>query len=126
MATLTLSKTRLQAGIWEGVLTWTGTGNMQPELVALHLDQPITGINIKEDPAGNEWKVQIPVPIEAISDGVHTIVVVEKASGETLTSFTLISGEPLAEDIRTETALLRAELDMLKRAFRRHCLETMT
>lgn len=126
MATLTLTKTRLQAGIWEGVMTWSGSENMQPELVALHLDQPISGINIKEDPAGNEWKVQIPVPIEAVSDGVHTIAVIDKASGDLLTSFTLIAGEPLSDDIRTETALLRAELDMLKRAFRRHCLETMT
>ncbi|WP_224824072.1 hypothetical protein [Cognatishimia sp. MH4019] len=125
MATLTLTKTRLQAGIWEGVMTWDGAGNLQPDLVALHLDQPIMGISIKEDPAGNAWNVQIPVPIEAISDGVHTIVVIEKGSGETLTSFALIAGEPLSEDIRTETALLRAELDMLKRAFRRHCLETM-
>lgn len=124
MATLTLTKTRLQAGNWEGVMTWDGPENMQPDLIALHLDQPITGINIKEDPAGKEWKVQIPVPIEAISDGVHTIVVIDKGTGETLNSFTLISGEPLSEDIRTETALLRAELDMLKRAFRRHCLET--
>lgn len=125
MSTLTLTKTRLRAGIWEGVMTWDGSENMQPDLLALHLDQPIAGINIKEDPAGNQWKVQIPVPIEAISDGVHTITIVEKSTGEMLASFTLIAGEPLSDDIRTETALLRAELDMLKRAFRRHCLETM-
>lgn len=125
MAKLSLSKTRLQEGIWEGVMTWDGTQNMQPDLVAMHLDQPIDGITIKEAQAGREWTVGIPVPIEAISDGVHTITVIEKNSGDLLTSFTLIAGEPLSEDIRTETALLRAELDMLKRAFRRHCLETM-
>ncbi|MEL7211484.1 MAG: hypothetical protein AAGK92_02410 [Pseudomonadota bacterium] len=125
MATLTLTKTRLQAGIWDGVMTWDGAENKQPDLIAMHLDQPIMGISIKEHPEGNKWNVQIPVPAEAISDGVHTIVVIEKTSGETLTSFTLIAGEPLSDDIRTETALLRAELDMLKRAFRRHCLETM-
>jgi hypothetical protein len=31
---------------------------------------------------------------------------------------------PLEEDIRAEVSLLRAELDLLKRAFRRHCAET--
>jgi hypothetical protein len=30
----------------------------------------------------------------------------------------------LAEDIRAEMDLLRAELDLLKQAFRRHCVET--
>jgi hypothetical protein len=30
----------------------------------------------------------------------------------------------LDEDIRAEVDLLRAELDLLKRAFRRHCSET--
>ena len=42
-----------------------------------------------------------------------------------LASFTVVMGQPLDEDIRAEMALLRAELDMLKRAFRRHCVETM-
>jgi hypothetical protein len=31
----------------------------------------------------------------------------------------------MEDDLRAEVDLLRAELDMLKRAFRRHCLETM-
>jgi hypothetical protein len=30
----------------------------------------------------------------------------------------------MEDDLRAEVDLLRAELDMLKRAFRRHCLET--
>ena len=37
----------------------------------------------------------------------------------------LVAGDALAYDLRTEIALLREELDLLKRAFRRHCLETM-
>jgi hypothetical protein len=41
-----------------------------------------------------------------------------------LEKFTLIAGDVLGDDIRAEVDLLRAELDMLKRAFRRHCVET--
>ena len=41
-----------------------------------------------------------------------------------LDSFALMSGDALSYDIRAEMTLLREELDMLKRAFRRHCLET--
>jgi hypothetical protein len=36
-----------------------------------------------------------------------------------------MAGEVLSDDFRSEVSLLRAELDLLKRAFRRHCLETM-
>ena len=41
-----------------------------------------------------------------------------------LGDFTLMAGDAVADDLRAEVELLRAELDMLKRAFRRHCLET--
>jgi hypothetical protein len=41
-----------------------------------------------------------------------------------LGSFSIVAGDALAEDIRAELSLLRAELDMLKKAFRRHCVET--
>jgi hypothetical protein len=46
------------------------------------------------------------------------------ASGEVLDRITLMAGSALQEDIRGEMALLRDELEMLKRAFRRHCAET--
>ena len=65
------------------------------------------------------------MPQEAICDGVQTFAIREAASDEVLGSFTLIAGEALGDDLRAEVSLLRAELDMLKRAFRRHCLETM-
>jgi hypothetical protein len=42
-----------------------------------------------------------------------------------LGSFSIVAGDALAEDIRAELSLLRAELDMLKKGFRRHCLETL-
>ena len=57
--------------------------------------------------------------------GVVRQVIERAANGETLGHVTLIAGDPLAEDLLAEVDLLRAELDMLKRAFRRHCLETM-
>lgn len=44
--------------------------------------------------------------------------------GTQLGHFTLITGVALGDDIRVEMELLRAELDMLKRAIRRHCVET--
>lgn len=122
MTNLTLTKTRLSAGVWEGVLTRNGGGPGQPDLTVTHQNAQITGWTITED--ADAWVVQVPLPADLIADGVQTFVIAEVASGETLASFSLLAGEALAEDIRAEIDLLRAELDMLKRAFRRHCVET--
>ena len=124
MTDLTLTKTRMAAGVWEGVLTRAGPGNDQPALAVSHQNTQIDGWSVTEDVAGGNWVVQVPVPAELIADGVQTFVVSDTRSGETLASFSLLAGEALAEDIRAEMDLLRAELDMLKRAFRRHCVET--
>ena len=65
-----------------------------------HPGQPqlsVTHLNKEED----LWLLQVPIPEETIADG-----------------------EALGDDMRVEIELPRAELDMLKRAFRRHCVET--
>lgn len=123
MTELTLTKTRLVGGIWEGVLTGE-SGEDAPRLIATHEATPIEGLEVDYDEAGDVWFVRLPVPTELISDGVQTFVISEADSQNRLASFSLIAGEALADDIRAEMDLLRAELDMLKRAFRRHCLET--
>ncbi|WP_050523150.1 hypothetical protein [Pseudorhodobacter wandonensis] len=118
-----LVKTRLRAGVWEGVLS---NADSQPALVVLHLGQAIAGISVTAIPEqpGN-WAVRVPVPAKVLSDGVQTFLICEQDSGVQLGQFTIITGVAMEDDIRAELDLLRAELDMLKRAFRRHCLETM-
>ncbi len=125
MSDVTLTKTRLFEGVWEGVLTHEGTGNFQPDIEVTHLQKPVSGVEVVEKPDEKLWVVRVPIPAELISDGVQTFLIRDKRSGETLDSFALMSGEALSYDIRAEVTLLREELDMLKRAFRRHCLETM-
>jgi hypothetical protein len=49
----------------------------------------------------------------------------ETTLGQALGDFAIIAGDAAGEDIRAEMSLLRAELDMLKRSFRRHCRETV-
>jgi len=72
---------------------------------------------------GDQWFVRVPIPMDRVADGVQTFVITDVASDSVLNSFALFAGEALAEDMRAEMDLLRAELDMLKQAFRRHCLE---
>lgn len=117
-----LTATRLFEGVWEGVLTgYQDT----PEIVATYLDAPLDGVTVTPGEDKTCWLLQVPVPASALSEGLQTIVISDKRTGATLNSFTILAGRDLDDDIRSEVALLRAELDMLKKAFRRHCVETM-
>ena len=123
MPDTTLTKTRIRAGIWEGVLS--GPASM-PALEVTLLEKPLPGITVSALPdQPGAWAVRVPIPTEALSDGVQTFLVRDTASGTTLQHFTIITGVAMEDDLRAEIDLLRAELDMLKRAFRRHCLETV-
>lgn len=124
MGDLTLTKTRMKEGVWEGLLRRDGDGDTPPEITVTLDEQPISGVEVIPDQAGG-WALRVAVPVAAIADGVQTFLIRDKQANEKLGSFTLIAGEALDDDIRAEIDLLRAELDMLKRAFRRHCLETM-
>ncbi|MFN7004228.1 MAG: hypothetical protein ACK4NW_12465 [Roseinatronobacter sp.] len=124
MSDLIVTKTRLFQGIWEGIVTGTAAG-IRPAIAVTHLEQPVPGADLKEMEDADSWLLRIPVPRDALSDGVQTILIRNADTGETLESFAILAGEALADDIRAEMDLLREELDLLKRAFRRHCLETM-
>lgn len=123
MSEIVLTKTRIRAGVWEGVLRGT-TGT--PQIEVLHLEKPVSGVTALAVPdRAGEWLVQVPIPVELLSEGVQTFLIRDTATGEKLQHFTVITGVAMEDDMRAEVDLLRAELDMLKRAFRRHCLETM-
>lgn len=124
MTDITLTKTRIRAGIWEGVLSGTPEA---PALDVLHLEKPVAGVAVAAvSGREGEWLVQVPIPADLLSEGVQTFLIRDTATGEKLQHFTVITGVAMEDDLRAEVDLLRAELDMLKRAFRRHCLETMT
>jgi hypothetical protein len=121
MSDLILTKTSLIAGVWQGVLTGH-TGTAPPQLRVTHLDRDLSDVTLQSEPG--QWAVSVPIPAALISDGVHSFVIQDATSGTVLSRFSIVAGDVLAEDIRAEMDLLRAELDMLKRAFRRHCVET--
>lgn len=124
MSQFELTDARLANGVWEGVLTRMEPGESAPNIQVLHRDRPISGVTVSPGPDAGAWGIRVPVPAYAISDGVHSFAITDAADGAQLGQFTLMAGEVLADDIRAEMELLRAELDLLKRAFRRHCVET--
>lgn len=124
MSDLTLIQASLRNGVWEGILTSNAGGTLQPSLNITYLGKDVPDASISDDDTPGKWVVRVPIPPEAVAEGVQTFLITDKSTGETLSSFALYAGDALDEDIRAEVALLRDELDMLKRAFRRHCVET--
>lgn len=125
MADVTPTETRIRAGVWEGVLR-SEPGAAAPEVEVMHLERRVEGATLASIPErAGQWALRVPVPVAALSDGVQTFVIRKSDSGATLGHFTIIAGSNGDDDLRAEVDLLRAELDMLKRAFRRHCLDTM-
>lgn len=121
MSVLSLTKSKISAGIWQGVVTGS---DRTPRLSVTHLNREVPGLTVMETKDDGAWLVQVPIPVEMVADGVQTLVMSEEETGYTLGKVSLIAGEPLEEDLRAEVDLLRAELDVLKRAFRRHCRES--
>jgi hypothetical protein len=117
---MTLVQTRIADGVWEGALSVAD--DEAPVIAVLHAGRAVEGVEISPK-AGKtgQFTVRVPIPAWALNEGVQTFLL---RSGEmTLAQFTLVAGLPLDQDIRAEISLLRAELDLLKRAFQRHVRE---
>ena len=121
-----LLHTRTINGIWEGILSY-GRDSATPYVQVTHREKPISDVSIQEvpDQPGN-WQLRFPIPSSCLSDSIETLLISDAATGEALGSYTVTTGHDAQVDIRAEVDLLRAELDMLKRAFRRHCRETLS
>lgn len=125
MSDLSLTKVRMRNGVWEGRISGAGDAGAQPDIRVTYLDAPVETLKLTQARDPGVWDLAIEIPKHAIGDGVQTFLIIDGSDDTKLGDVTLIAGEAVADDLRAEVELLRAELDMLKRAFRRHCLETM-
>ncbi|MFY0693208.1 MAG: hypothetical protein JXR14_14945 [Paracoccaceae bacterium] len=126
MSDLTMTKTRIHAGVYEGIVVDSAGEDGQPDVGVFHLDKELEGIEMSRDAQDLRlWHLRFQIPVELLTDGVQTFIFRHVPDDTTLDSFTIVTGEPLSDDLRGEVDLLRAELNMLKKAFRRHCVETM-
>lgn len=125
MSSYSLSKTRFAQGVWEGVIAADSAAAPAPEIAVTLNDRPVPSVSVTPGDEAGFWLLRVPVAAELIADGTHTFLISDTASGQALGDFSIIAGDAAAEDIRAELSLLRAELDMLKRSFRRHCRETV-
>ena len=119
-AGLKLEDGRIAGGVWEAVLTGAAT---VPVIEALHAGRLIEGVEVQPVTGKvGRFTLRVPIPAWALNDGVQIFLV--QSGGTMLARFTLVAGQPVEEDIRVELSLLRAELDLLKRAFQRHVRES--
>lgn len=109
----TLTPIRFENAVWEGHIA----ADRQPQVVVRYLGEPLPDVELAA--SGDGWALRVPVPDAVLSEGVHTVVIWDEETQLKLGDFTVIAGSPAGDDLRSELELLRAELDMLKRAFRR-------
>jgi hypothetical protein len=125
MTAYSLSKSRFFEGVWEAVIAGDADDSPPPKIEVRVHDKPIPNVTLDPLPDPASWLLKVPVPSNLLADGVHTFMISETTLGQALGDFAIIAGDAAGEDIRAEMSLLRAELDMLKRSFRRHCRETV-
>ena len=125
MSALTLRKIRFRSGLWEGQIDNAPTSGARPQISVRFLDREVEDVTLTEGDAPGSWRLSVPIPSEAVGDGVQSFLIYDTEADVKLGDFAVVAGEPLADDLRAEVELLRAELDMLKRAFRRHCRDTI-
>lgn len=129
MTDLNVTQARLFEGVWEGMLTGVSDDrppeDAPPSIEVTHRRTTLPGVEVIAAEGHEGWLLRVPVPPQTLSDGVQTYLIRDAQSGRNLASFAILAGDVLGDDIRAEVALLRDELELLKRAFRQHCLETM-
>ncbi len=105
----------IRQGIWTALLDLPrGT---TPDLEVVHNGKPLVGMALSA--AVNEkggWLLAIPIPAETLSDGVQIYLLRDIASDTIIGQIPILLGEALADSVTAEVALLRAELEVVKRA----------
>lgn len=121
---VTMISGQLSAGHYIASLQVQGMEDFTPTVEVLHLGQPVGTVEMSEIADGVQmWRLDFTVPPDLLSDGVQTFLIRENQLDQDLGSFVIVAGEPLDQDLRAEIGLLRAEVDLLKRAFRRQMSE---
>ncbi len=116
----TLTRLRLVAGTWEGRLAGPA-GAEPPDLAATWRGEDIGEPRLAPD-GDRRWHVTLTLPNSLISDGIHTLAIGPRG-GDPLCVETMAFGDALGADLRADLAALRTEVEVLKRALRRHLAE---
>ena len=109
-----VAASRLEAGVW--TLRLEG-GKGAPKIEVVHRHRPLDGVETSSEAGATV--VTVPLPVEILTEGASSVHAVEKGSGTVLASLTISAGAPVSEDLVDEIALIRDELELVKRVIRR-------
>lgn len=118
--TWTLVRLRLASGTWEGRLDGPA-GAEPPTLAATCRGEEIGEPRLSPD-GDRRWHVTLILPPALMSDGIQTLAIGPRG-GDPLCLETLAFGDALDADLRADLEALRTEVEVLKRALRRHLAE---
>lgn len=113
----------LKAGIWSGLLHRSAA----PQGAGLvHNGELVAEARIAAAGDG-VWRIDVDLPAARLGDGVTSFLLFEgipddedrAGRGNLLASLSVLAGRVLEHDLLAELDLVRAELDLLKREFRR-------
>ncbi|SDE57313.1 hypothetical protein SAMN05421538_10846 [Paracoccus isoporae] len=113
----------LKSGRWTGLLRRETGPN---RVVLAQAGRIIADAEVTEDAPGL-WRIEATLPVSSLSDGMQTFSLLGNAGDgkiphpdcELLAEISVTSGQAAEIDLHAELALIRAELDMLKKEFRR-------
>lgn len=122
---MVFTSTGLRGGVWQGVLH----AATAPSRVCL-VENGVVLATARVTPAAEAgtFHVRVPVPSDWLSEGAHCVQLIAddgrgdeapRPGADRLAVLPVTAGAPQAEDMRSEIALIRAELDLLKREIRR-------
>ena len=112
----------LSDGIWRGMLHAPAA---PARLCVMDEGRIVADATLKGDAKG-PWQVEAELPASVMSEGIRSLLLVvcdedgPRPGASALGRLDLRAGRPLDQDLLAEIALLRAELDLLKREFRRY------
>jgi len=118
-----LIESRISAGRWTGLVQMAGSGSATPDFAVTCDGRVLSGLVVAPASPG-VLRLELPLPADVVTDGLQVFLLGLAGAGAPLGRFVLFAGQSADGDMMAEIALLRAELDLLKAAFRRHCRET--
>lgn len=123
MAEASLIDGTIRAGVWHGIIH--SPAPEAPALEIRHAGGTLPSA-VCQRIAGQKdrWRIEVALPADLLDDGVRCLLVVDAPTGRTLQTLTISAGAPLPGDLSAEVASLRAELEVLKAAFRRHARDS--
>lgn len=119
MTGFTLTRLGFRGGVWQGRFAANSKASKVPKVELRSQGEVIEGVQLQADGKG-AWLISAPIPARLLGDGVAGFLIVDAATGAELAGFSIAAGIPADDDLRAEIGLLRAELELLKKAFRRH------